>query len=369
MKITDVTLTLFTWDGLPPTEYTSNLVNLTGKSVLGLVRISTDEGIEGHSFLGSTMRPATLDGPAVIEWLKPMLMGQDPLERERLYQRMRKWSRTFTMKPMGAVDVALWDIAGKAAGLPIHRLLGTYRTSIPVYAASQNLKVPEAFAEQAQKYKALGYPAYKIHPTETPDPDIEICQAVRRAVGDGYTLMLDASYGYNYEQALRVGRAIEQLGFHWYEDPMGELDIYSYKKLCADLDVPVMATELPMAGFDSYAIWITERATDILRGDVPLKGGITTMIKTAHLAEAFGMQYEIHHGQNPLNNVAGLHVAMAIKNCEFYEWILPEGVNQYALAEPFGPDKNGLLHAPMKPGLGVEIDFELIKKKTISILR
>ena len=139
---------------------------------------------------------------------------------------------------------------------------------------------------------------------------------------------------------------------------MGELDIYSYKKLCADLDVPVMATELPMAGFNSYAIWITERATDILRGDVPLKGGITTMIKTAHLAEAFGMQYEIHHGQNPLNNVAGLHVAMAIKNCEFYEWILPEGVNQYALAEPFGPDKNGLLHAPMKPGLGVEIDFE-----------
>ena len=84
MKITDVTLTLFSWDGLPPTEYTSNLVNLTGKSVLGLLRIATDAGIEGHSFLGSTMRPATLDGPAVIEWLKPMLMGQDPFEHERL---------------------------------------------------------------------------------------------------------------------------------------------------------------------------------------------------------------------------------------------------------------------------------------------
>ncbi len=174
---------------------------------------------------------------------------------------------------------------------------------------------------------------------------------------------------YDYPEALKVGRALEELDFLWYEDPLGEWSIPSYVKLKAKLDVPIMATELPFAGFEMYAPWIHAQATDYLRGDVAFKGGITTMLKTAHLAEAFGMNYEVHHGSNSLNNVADLHVSMAIRNCEYYEHLLPEAIIKYGIVNDIEPDRDGLVHAPMKPGLGVEIDFDLIKRKQTATLR
>ncbi|MBL0420877.1 mandelate racemase [Ramlibacter sp. AW1] len=369
MKITDISLTLFHFEGLPPTAYAAHLANTSGRSELGLVRIATDDGLEGHSFLGSAMRPAGLEAKALVEGLKPLLMGQDPLDRERLHQLMARWSRTFNLKPLGAMDVALWDLAGKAAGLPIHRLLGSYRHAIPVYASSQKLASPQAYAEQALEFKAQGYQAYKIHPVGDAAADVAICERVREAVGDAYPLMLDASFAYRFDEAVRVGRAIERMGFRWYEDPLTENDIYNCAKLRQKLDVPLMATELPSGGLDTYPIWITERATDYLRGDVPMKGGITTMVKTAHLAEAFNLQYEVHHGGNSMNNLAGLHVAMAIRNCEFFEMILPMASHRYALLNDPVVDAQGFMHAPTAPGLGAEIDFDLIRRNTITELR
>jgi len=240
---------------------------------------------------------------------------------------------------------------------------------VPAYASSQVLDAPEAYAEQAQGFKSRGWPAYKIHPPTQWRDDIKVCQAVRRAVGDDYTVMLDSTWSYEYAEALRVGRAIEELGFYWYEDPLADADIYNYVKLKQKLDIPIMATEYPIAGFDSYQPWITERATDFLRGDVAVKGGITTLVKTAHLAEAFHMRYEVHHGGNSLNNVANLHVIMAIRNCEFFEVLLPDAAQKYGLARDITVDAAGLVHAPTGPGLGAEIDVELIKKKTVATLR
>lgn len=369
MKIDDVSLTLFNFEGLPKTTYAAHLANTSGRSELGLLRIRTDDGLEGHAFLGSAMRPAGLEAKALIEGLKPLLMGQDAHERERLHELMRKWSRTFNLKPLGAMDVALWDLAGKAAGQPIHRLLGTYRTSIPAYASSQKLPSAQAYAEQALHFKSLGYPAYKIHPVGDANEDIAICERVREAVGDAYTLMLDASFAYRFDEGVLVGRAIERLGFKWYEDPLTENDVYNCAKLRDKLDIPLMATELPTGGLDTYAVWITNRATDYLRGDVPMKGGITTMVKTAHLAEAFNLQYEIHHGGNSINNIAGIHVAMAIRNCEYFEVLLPAESHRYGLLNDWQVDSQGLVHAPTGPGLGVEIDFELVRRNTIAELR
>jgi L-alanine-DL-glutamate epimerase-like enolase superfamily enzyme len=180
--------------------------------------------------------------------------------------------------------------------------------------------------------------------------------------------MLDSVWSYDYDAALRVGRAIEDLGFYWYEDPLADQDIYNCVKLREKLDIPLMATEYPQAGLDSYAPWIIQRATDFLRGDVAVKGGITTLIKTAHLAEAFHMKYEVHHGGNSLNNVANLHVIMAIKNCEFFEVLLPDGAQKYGLAQDIGVDAQGLVHAPTGPGLGAAIDFELIERKKVATL-
>jgi L-alanine-DL-glutamate epimerase-like enolase superfamily enzyme len=368
MKVTDVSLTLFAWDDIPATRYAAHTGRFSGASQLGLVTIRTDQGIDGHAFLGSAYHSATHDGPGLIQYLKPIVMGQNPLDRERLYHALWKRSRTASIRAIGAIDIALWDIAGKAAGMPIHQLLGSYRNSVPGYASSQVLGAPEAYAEQATQLKAKGWQAYKIHPPQNWRDDIKVCEAVRKAVGDDYTLMLDSIWSYEYEEALRVGRAIEDMNYYWYEDPLADQDIYNYIKLREKLDVPIMATERPEAGFDSYAAWLIQRATDFLRGDVAIKGGITTLIKTAHLAEAFHMKYEVHHGGNSLNNVANLHVIMAIKNCEFFEVLLPDAAQKYGLQQDIEMDTDGLVHAFNGPGLGAAIDFDLIKAKTVTTL-
>ena len=368
MKITDVTVTLFSWDGLPQITYGPN-IRLTGSSTLGLVAISTDEGITGHSFLGGANRPADLEARALIDILKPVVVGQNPLDRERLYQRMWGRGRLGHIRAIGAMDVALWDLGGKIAGLPIHQMLGSYRESIPVYASSQSHASPEAYCEQALHFKSRGWQAYKIHPPHPWKEDIKVCTAVRKAVGDGYPLMLDATWSYDYPTAVRVGRALEELEYYWLEDPLAEWNIHGYVKLRQQLHIPLMATELPFAGLDQYAPWLMAQATDFLRGDVSFKGGITTCIKAAHLAEAFGMNFEIHHGSNSLNNFACLHVALAIRNCEYFEVLLPDEANKFGLVEDLEVDANGLVHAPKGPGLGATIDFERIKKNTQAVLQ
>ena len=368
MRIRDVTVTLFGWSDIPATRYHRRGAHTAGSSRLGLVRILTDEGVEGHAFLGSSYVPADLDAPALVRVLKPVLMGRDPLDRERLNQDMWARVRAAGVRPIGALDVALWDLAGKACGLPIHRLLGTYRDRVPAYASSQMLDSTPAYVEQAQGFRAANWPAYKIHPPQNWREDIALCEAVRKGVGDDYTLMLDATWGYTYDQAVRVGRAIEALGFQWYEDPLGDQDIYTYVKLRAKLDIPIMATEYPIAGFDSFAPWIMQSATDYLRGDVAVKGGITTLVKAAHLAEAFGMNFEVHHGGNSLNNIANLHVIGAIRNCEFFEVLLPDGAQKYGLVEDIVVDGDGMVRVPNGPGLGAVIDFDLIERRTEGVL-
>ncbi len=369
MKITDVSLTLFTWAGIPPTHYGRHTGRFEGTSQLGLLRVITDEGVEGHAFLGSAMRSARMDAESLIHYLKPVVLNQDPLERERLYQALWARNRSTTLRAIGAMDVALWDIAGKVAGLPIHRLLGSYRDRVAAYASSAVYPSTEAYAEEAARFKAEGWTAYKIHPPTDPRIDIEVCRAVRQAVGEQFTVMLDSTWAYTYPDALRVGQAIEDLRYHWYEDPLADDDIYNYVKLKHQLHIPILATEYAPGGFTAFAPWITAQATDYLRGDVAVKGGITPLVKAAHLAEAFHMSFEVHHGGNSLNNVANLHVIMAIKNCEFFEVLLPAAAQKYGLVEDIEVDAQGLVHAMNRPGLGASIDLELIERQKVAELR
>jgi L-alanine-DL-glutamate epimerase-like enolase superfamily enzyme len=368
MKITDVTLTLFAWDDIPVTSYGGHTGQFSGASRLGLLAIHTDRNVTGHAFLGSAFYPADMDGATLVRYLKPILLGQDPFERERLSKAMWKRVRTTTVRAIGAVDVALWDIAGKAADLPIHRLLGSYRDRIPAYISSAVLAEPQAYADEALYYRSLKFAAYKIHPPQAWREDIKVCEAVRKAVGDEYRLMLDSVWSYDYPAALRVGQAIEALGYYWYEDPLADADIYNYVELRKKLHIPIMATEYPAGGLDSYTPWIMERATDFLRGDVAVKGGITTLMKAAHLAEAFHLNFELHHGGNSLNNFANLHVIMALQNTEFFEVLLPAQSQKYGLLADIEVDGDGNVHAPTAPGLGAAIDFELVARKKIAVL-
>ena len=373
MRITDVTVVMH--DRHSP--HLDVFGSPGGHLPMGVLRIHTDEGVEGNNFLSMPSAGHDQVAAQILRFFKPLLVGADPLQIGALWSRMTRMSRFVDPMAIGSVDVALWDIAGKAAGLPVHRLLGSYRERVPAYFASGHHHRAEDYAEEALHWQGQGWRGYKLHPPRAPwlpaarepvDGDIEACRAVRDAVGPAMALMLDSSWGYSYPEALRVGRAIEELGFHWYEDPLEVDDIYGYRELKRHLEVPILATEMTLGGLHTLPMWIVERATDFVRGDVAIKGGITGMIKIAHLAEAFHMNCEVHFGYSALNNVASLHVIMAIPNCEWFEVLSFNRAGEhdlehlnYGLAEPIEIDHDGFAHVPAAPGLGIGVDWELIR--------
>ena len=200
MKITDVSLTLFAWDDIPPTTYGQHTARLAGKSALGLLRIGTDEGIEGHAFLGSASNPASLDGPGLITLPEAGADGPGPARsRGDSTADSGASARAAAVRAIGAVDVALWDIVGKAMGQPIHRLLGTYRDSgaglCQLGRAAPRRGLCRGGA--ALSSDTAGPPTRSIRRRAGSD-DIKVCEAVRKAVGDDYTIMLDSTWTYDY---------------------------------------------------------------------------------------------------------------------------------------------------------------------------
>ena len=360
MKITNVKVDMFNWDSEP---WRTGVGTSFGKTrQLGVVTVETDEGISGNAFLGSSRVGADHFAPGLIEFIKPIVMGRNPQDIGAIWWDLWKMNRSVSTYVIGAIDICLWDINGKIADQPIHRLLGTCKEIVPVYSSTAYHETKEEYAEEAIRFKDMGWTAHKIHPHGDPKYDIEISKAVRDAVGEDMRWMLDSMWAYQYEDAMRVGRAIEDLNFYWYEDPLVEEDLYNYVKLHQKLDIPIMSTEYAPGRYYGMTQWITQYATDILRGDVAVTGGITPMIRLCHLAEGFNMKCEIHHGGNSLNNVANLHITMAVPNCEFFEFFPCTGANMYGLVEDIQLD-GGFVHAPTKPGLGYEIDWDLLNKE------
>ena len=361
MKITNVKVDMFNWK----TEAWKTGVGTTFGDTrqLGIVTVETDEGVSGNAFLGSSRMGADHFVKGMMEFIKPIVMGRNPQDIGAIWWEMWKMNRSVPTYIIGAIDICLWDINGKIAGQPIHRLLGTCKESVPVYGSTAYHETTEEYAEEAIRFKEMGWQAHKIHPHGDPQMDIKISQAVREAVGPDMKLMLDSMWAYKYADALRVGRAIEELDFYWYEDPLVEEDIYNYVKLNQKLDIPIMSTEYAPGHFYGMTPWITQYATAILRSDVAVTGGITPLVRLCHMAEGFNMMCEIHHGGNSLNNVANLHVTMAVPNCEFYEFFPCTGANVYGLVTDIEFDENGMVHAPTEPGLGYEIDWDLVKRE------
>ena len=358
MKITNVKVDVFGWH--VERWRVGARMSFGGPRKLGVVTVETDEGVSGHAFLGGPDYHAK----SMIDMVKPRLMGRNPQDIGRIWAELWRMNRGVSHGVIGAADICLWDINGKIAGQPIHRLLGTCKESVPVYSSTAYWETPEEYQEEALRFKEAGWTAHKIHPHSDPTADIVISKAVRDAVGDDMKLMLDSMWAYGYEDAMRVGRAIEDLGYYWYEDPLVEEDLYSYVKLHQKLDIPIMATEFAPGRYYGMTQWITQYATDILRGDVALTGGITPLVRLCHLAEGFKMKCEIHHGGNSLNNVANLHVTMAVPNCEFYEYFPCTGANVYGLTEDIDMT-GGVVHAPTGPGLGYGIDWERLRSDTL----
>ena len=273
---------------------------------------------------------------------------------------------------MGPIDIALWDLAGKYHDASVSTLLGGYRKRIPVYAstahpdeASDGLDSPEAYAAYAESLLEVGYGGFKIHPWGDPDRDIELCRVVADRVGDEMDLMLDPASEYEtYADALRVGRVLDELDYFWYEDPLAETgqSAYAMGRLADELRTPLLGCEHVRTGPFGRADHLRDGALDMIRADAHLDGGITGVMKIAHLAEAFGIDVEPHVG-----GPAHLHCLSAIRNANYhehgllhpqFEWMTDRGF--VGTAERI---EDGHVVVPDGPGLGVEIDYKLVEDR------
>jgi L-alanine-DL-glutamate epimerase-like enolase superfamily enzyme len=339
-----------------------------GAAEWGVLKIRTDDGIEGYGSLSAPGEASKTTAAEIMRVVKPVLLGRDPLDIGTIWSELWRRRRFFGGPVVvGSVDMALWDIAGKAAGFPIHRLLGTHRGAVPAYKSDPVPGGPAAYAEDVLRWKDLGWTGYKYHSRGKPNEDLVVLAAIREAAGDDICLMLDA-HAYPFGDAVRVGKAIEEMGYFWYEDPMAPEDIYGHRKLKEQVGIPILATETTEGGLYTFAQWITAKATDAIRGDWAVKGGITALIKAAHLAEAFNINLEVHYGYGFLGNLANLQVIMATRNCSFFEamGVNPPGatgpeVMNFGLTDPITVGADGLIQAPTLPGLGSDVDWDLIK--------
>ena len=341
-----------------------------------LMTIITDEGAKGYAFGGT---------PGVVERaIKPALLGEDPMYRERLWQSLKHGQRIHRVLndyEMSVADMALWDLAGRYLNQPVYKLLGANRDKVLAYASTMcgdeidgGLGSPEDYARYAEQCMGRGYKAFKLHTwmppiAWAPDPrmDVKACAAVREAVGPDIPLMLDAYHYYSRNEALYIGRELQTLRYHWYEEPMDEHSVSSYVWLADQLEIPVIGPETAEGKMFTRAEWILRGACDILRGGVGDVGGITPLMKIAHLAESFGMAMEVHGGGAGNLQVLG---AMGIPG-EFYERGLLHPFIAYDEVEPWlnskidYMDDEGYVHLPQGPGLGYDINFDYIRDNIV----
>jgi L-alanine-DL-glutamate epimerase-like enolase superfamily enzyme len=314
-----------------------------------------------------------MEGRAIAHLIRdiyaPRLLGEDPLFTEALWQRLKRKNRDLrnvTDAVLGMLDVALWDLRGKAAGLPIAHLLGLRRTRLPSYAtASRFLTTPEQVYAEARTFQAAGYHGYKLQLWDGPARDIPRLRAAREAVGDGFSLMLDAVAGYDFVQALQVGRVLDELGYTWFEEPIPDRQLQLLRRLADALRVPILAAE--SARLDELPEFVRQGALDIARGDVHIKAGITGLRKALALCELFGLKLEIHTTATPLLDLANLHVACAVDNCDYLE--SHTAVFRFGLKDdPLEIDAEGYLNLPPGPGLGARLDWDWIDDHTLEVI-
>jgi L-alanine-DL-glutamate epimerase-like enolase superfamily enzyme len=351
-----------------------------------VTRIHTDAGVEGYCLGGHFHGDADGLSPdhraALTTFVKAMLIGRDPFDREEIWRQM--WAAKVPENILSVVDLALWDLAGRATGLPVHKMLGGCRSKVKAYASTfGNMGRPDVYAQHALDCLDQGFKAYKIHPYHRWDPktgepaepgtsfidwDIAICEAVRAAVGDRMALMLDPWGTYHrYEDALKVGRALERLDFYWYEHPMPEHKVDAYVRLADALSVAICSPEVAEGSIYTRAEWIRRRASDMSRIDV-LRGGITGVMKMAAVCDAFGMQCELH-----MSGFGNLQVLGATSEnvCEYYEiGLLGPGARYHRtphhLRAPCDVmDSDGYVTVPTGPGLGYDIDWDFIENHRV----
>ncbi|MFB6151689.1 MAG: enolase C-terminal domain-like protein [Haloarculaceae archaeon] len=358
-------------------QYGFNLVYDPGSDVerkLFALRVETDAGHTGEYVGGNS------PGAAQINTFADFLVGRNPLDRERLWSETKRALRKYDRMGIGPVDIALWDFAGKYHDAPIHELLGSYRERFPAYASTYHgdenggLDSPAAFADFAEDCLDVGYPGFKIHGwggsegSRDLEREIEAVHAVGDRVGDEMDLMHDPACELEtFGDALKLGRALDEEGFFWYEDPYrdGGISGHAHRKLRQQLDTPILQTE-HVRGLEPFTDFIDVEATDFVRADPEYDGGITGAMKRARVAEGHGLDVEFH-APGP----AQRHCIAATRNTNYYEMALvhPDAPNTTPPVydgsyedQLDAVDDDGTVAVPDGPGLGVDYDWAFVRE-------
>lgn len=342
-----------------------------------LVKITTDEGITGVGECMVRLAPtATRD---IVEYVKPILIGADPFDIERIWALLygammnRGHYKGFYIEAISGIDVALWDIMGKALNMPVYKLLGgRVNDRLWAYASSLRFRGRDEILADAQRYLEMGFNAMKIKIGQDPhdyQKDIEVVRQIRQAVGDDVTLMVDVNCGYDVKTALLVGKALEEFNIFWLEEPISPDNVEGYEYLRQHLNIRLAAGEAEFTRF-GFRQYFTRQAIDIVQPSLCRTGGFTEAKKIAALASAFHVPYAPHTGSSSVVSMAAaLHLAVALPNFLIYEYMLSDWNKEqrnplrWDLAElPIKSFQDSYIEVDDKPGLGIELNEEVIKK-------
>ena len=356
-----------------------------------LVEVESDEGVSGWGECFGPGAVALANKGIVEDVIQPMVLGSDPLDRDAIWHRVYNLLRDHGQKGMplqalSGVDIALWDISGKVAGLPLHKLIGgAHRKNVPVYGYGMMLR-PEPTSELAARFRDeaaairdAGFVAAKMKVGLGPENDIRLAEAVREGVGPDYRFMVDANHCYTTSDAFHVGRALEELGAYWFEEPVAPEDLDGYRELRAGLKVNIAGGEAEFNRWGWRAI-LENRGLDIAQPEVCALGGVSEYLRVLALCHAHHTPVVNHVWGSAIAVAVNLHLLAAMPT-------MPGGLNPWEpmlefdttenvfrdglLAEPLDVQgqvkrNRGRVAIPTAPGLGVAPDQEFIQRYKIA---
>jgi D-galactarolactone cycloisomerase len=346
-----------------------------------LVEVTTDAGITGWGeAFAQGLEPPEIAATVIDKALRPLLVGADPLDTEVLWHRMYHMTRDYGRKgsvvsAISAVDIALWDIAGKHYEAPIHRLLGgAFRTKVQPYATGfyriKGQGEGKRLAEEAVRHFEEGFIIMKVKLGYGVEDDIACMAEIGRAVqGKPITLMVDTNHAYGRAEALRLGRALEQYNLRWYEEPVAPEDIAGYAEMRQKLSMPIAGgeNEHTLYGFRQL---LGASAVDVAQPDLGSCGGISAGRHIIALAQSHGVQVNPHVWGSAIAQAASLQLLAALPVAH-HSLFAQEPILEFdRSSHPFRlqlitkpiQQVNGWVEIPSGPGLGVDVDRSVLQK-------
>jgi len=325
-----------------------------------LVWLDSDEGFSGEGLIWALGDGRLKVMDEMVRSLAPKVIGRDPYAHSAIWREM--WAdinffghKGLTLFGIGAIDMALWDLAGKAQGEPVHRLLGTARDRVRAYHSGglwTSMSVDELVAE-ARDFKAQGFKAMKMRlGRPTVAEDAERVAAVREAIGPEIQLMADANQGFTVTRAIREGRALEPYDLTWFEEPVQAYDLDGSARVAAEIDTPIASGETEYARY-GFRDMLERRAADVLMPDLQRVGGITEFVKVAHMADAFDVPVSPHVYTEQCLQLCGALANVEIS--EYMPWFAP------LYREALELDDGDFI-VPDRPGLGFSIDPDAVAR-------